>query len=201
MQLKHRGKSHWWLLDPDGRVIDLTLGPRETSKLPVPPRPAAALPLHAGRDLATGADDRGAGPGQAWLKSVRRSILGRRWSEAAWTDERLDDLADAIGNGFDRVDRRDSRASPGHDASFDHDDLPAQMGCPSASSASSPRSSRAAPDCNSFQSAHNRAQRGRSGLRPTAAPCGHSSSLPRGRCSNRGTTARRAKWSRKLQTQ
>src|SRR5438093_7833552 len=34
MQLKHRGKSHWWLLDPSGRVIDLALGPRETSKFP-----------------------------------------------------------------------------------------------------------------------------------------------------------------------
>jgi hypothetical protein len=34
MQLKHRGKSHWWLLDPDGRVIDLTLAPRETSSFP-----------------------------------------------------------------------------------------------------------------------------------------------------------------------
>src|SRR4051812_18202268 len=34
MQLKYRGKSHWWLLDPSGRVIDLTLGPRETSKFP-----------------------------------------------------------------------------------------------------------------------------------------------------------------------
>ncbi len=34
MQLKHRGKSHWWLLDPSGRVIDLTLGPRETSRFP-----------------------------------------------------------------------------------------------------------------------------------------------------------------------
>jgi hypothetical protein len=34
MQLRYRGKSHWWLLDPDGRVIDLTLGPRETSKFP-----------------------------------------------------------------------------------------------------------------------------------------------------------------------
>jgi hypothetical protein len=34
MQLKHRGKSHWWLLDPSGRVIDLTLGPRETSSFP-----------------------------------------------------------------------------------------------------------------------------------------------------------------------
>jgi hypothetical protein len=34
MQLKHRGKSHWWLLDPDGQVIDLTLGPRETSNFP-----------------------------------------------------------------------------------------------------------------------------------------------------------------------
>jgi hypothetical protein len=34
MQLKYRGKSHWWLLDPAGRVIDLTLGPRETSSFP-----------------------------------------------------------------------------------------------------------------------------------------------------------------------
>jgi hypothetical protein len=34
MQLKHRGKSHWWLLDPSGRVIDLTLAPRETSTFP-----------------------------------------------------------------------------------------------------------------------------------------------------------------------
>src|SRR5882757_1291396 len=34
MQLKYRGKSHWWLLDPDGRVIDLVLGPRETSSFP-----------------------------------------------------------------------------------------------------------------------------------------------------------------------
>jgi hypothetical protein len=34
MQLKYRGKSHWWLVDEDGRVIDLTLGPRETSTFP-----------------------------------------------------------------------------------------------------------------------------------------------------------------------
>ncbi len=34
MQLKYRGKSHWWLVNPDGRVIDLTLGPRETSSFP-----------------------------------------------------------------------------------------------------------------------------------------------------------------------
>ncbi len=34
MQLKRRGKSHWWLLDPDGRVIDLTLGPRKKSDFP-----------------------------------------------------------------------------------------------------------------------------------------------------------------------
>jgi len=34
MQLKHRGKSHWWLLDARGRVIDLTLGHRETSRFP-----------------------------------------------------------------------------------------------------------------------------------------------------------------------
>jgi hypothetical protein len=34
VQLRHRGKSHWWLLDPSGRVIDLTIGPRETSSFP-----------------------------------------------------------------------------------------------------------------------------------------------------------------------
>ena len=34
MQLKYRGKSHWWLLDPAGRVVDLTLAPRETSSFP-----------------------------------------------------------------------------------------------------------------------------------------------------------------------
>src|SRR5436853_5398301 len=34
MQLRHRGKSHWWLLDYSGRVIDLTLAPREPSTFP-----------------------------------------------------------------------------------------------------------------------------------------------------------------------
>ena len=34
MHLKYRGKSHWWLIDPQGRVIDLTLAPRETSSFP-----------------------------------------------------------------------------------------------------------------------------------------------------------------------
>jgi hypothetical protein len=34
MHLKYRGKSHWWLVDSEGRVIDLTLGPRETSSFP-----------------------------------------------------------------------------------------------------------------------------------------------------------------------
>ena len=34
VHLKRRGKSHWWLVDEDGRVIDLTLGPRETSDFP-----------------------------------------------------------------------------------------------------------------------------------------------------------------------
>jgi hypothetical protein len=34
MHLKHRGKSHWWLLDPSGGVIDLTLGPRVASSFP-----------------------------------------------------------------------------------------------------------------------------------------------------------------------
>ena len=34
VHLKHRGKSHWWLVDSEGRVIDLTLAPRETSSFP-----------------------------------------------------------------------------------------------------------------------------------------------------------------------
>ena len=34
VHLKYRGKSHWWLLDSEGRVIDLTLAPRETSSFP-----------------------------------------------------------------------------------------------------------------------------------------------------------------------
>jgi hypothetical protein len=34
MHLKHRGKSHWWLEDSRGLVIDLTLAPRETSDFP-----------------------------------------------------------------------------------------------------------------------------------------------------------------------
>jgi hypothetical protein len=34
MHLKHRGRSHWWLVDGDGQVIDLTLGPREASSFP-----------------------------------------------------------------------------------------------------------------------------------------------------------------------
>jgi hypothetical protein len=34
MQLKYRGKSHWWLVDSEDRVIDLTLAPRETSNFP-----------------------------------------------------------------------------------------------------------------------------------------------------------------------
>ena len=34
MQLRYRGKSRWWLLDSGGQVIDLALGPRETSKFP-----------------------------------------------------------------------------------------------------------------------------------------------------------------------
>ena len=33
-QLKYRGRSHWWLLDKRGRVIDMTLGPREASSFP-----------------------------------------------------------------------------------------------------------------------------------------------------------------------
>jgi hypothetical protein len=34
VHLKRRGKSHWWLVDENGRVIDLTLAPRETSDYP-----------------------------------------------------------------------------------------------------------------------------------------------------------------------
>ena len=34
IQLKRRSKSHWWLVDGEGRVIDLTLGPRESSSFP-----------------------------------------------------------------------------------------------------------------------------------------------------------------------
>jgi hypothetical protein len=34
MHLKRRGASHWWLVDGDGRVIDLTLAPRERSEFP-----------------------------------------------------------------------------------------------------------------------------------------------------------------------
>ena len=34
VQHKHRGKSHWWLVDDSGRVIDLTLAPRESSSFP-----------------------------------------------------------------------------------------------------------------------------------------------------------------------
>ncbi len=34
MQLKRRGKSHWWLEDDSGRVIDLVLAPRESSDFP-----------------------------------------------------------------------------------------------------------------------------------------------------------------------
>ena len=34
MHLKHRGKSHWWLENSEGGVVDLTLAPRETSDFP-----------------------------------------------------------------------------------------------------------------------------------------------------------------------
>ena len=34
MQLKYRGRSHWWLVDSQGRVVDMVLGSRETSKFP-----------------------------------------------------------------------------------------------------------------------------------------------------------------------
>jgi hypothetical protein len=32
--LKHRGKSHWWLTNADGHIIDLTLATREKSDFP-----------------------------------------------------------------------------------------------------------------------------------------------------------------------
>ena len=34
MHLKYRGRSHWWLVGSDGRVIDLTLAARESSDFP-----------------------------------------------------------------------------------------------------------------------------------------------------------------------
>ena len=34
VQLKRRGRSHWWLIDESGRVIDLALAPRESSDFP-----------------------------------------------------------------------------------------------------------------------------------------------------------------------
>lgn len=34
MQLKHRGRSHWWLVNDADQVIDLTLAPREASSFP-----------------------------------------------------------------------------------------------------------------------------------------------------------------------
>ena len=34
VQHRYRGRSHWWLVDGDGHVIDLVLGPRESSKFP-----------------------------------------------------------------------------------------------------------------------------------------------------------------------
>jgi hypothetical protein len=52
MQLRHRGKSHWWLLDKDGRVIDLTLAPREASSFPYhrgDPRPFRYTPTGRSR--------------------------------------------------------------------------------------------------------------------------------------------------------
>jgi hypothetical protein len=34
VHLKYRGRSHWWLVDSEDLVIDLTLGPRETWDFP-----------------------------------------------------------------------------------------------------------------------------------------------------------------------
>ena len=73
MQLKHRGKSHWWLLDPSGRVIDLTLAPRETSSFPYQRGQRRTIPLHAGRDLAPRPDRRGAGQSRPLVRPRRGS--------------------------------------------------------------------------------------------------------------------------------
>ena len=82
MQLKHRGKSHWWLLDANGRVIDLVLG-RARPRSPIH-RGRCRLPLHPGRICG----------GRRWSWSASRpsvaeerppSILGQQWSEAAGT--------------------------------------------------------------------------------------------------------------------
>jgi hypothetical protein len=56
VQLRHRGKSHWWLLDGQGRVIDLTLSPRETSDFPYHrgrPRPFRHTPAGISRRAQT----------------------------------------------------------------------------------------------------------------------------------------------------
>ena len=75
MQLKYRGKSHWWLVDSSGRVIDLTLGPPRDLQLPVPARHAPPFPLHAGGYLAAGADGRRAGASSSRLIALSPSIL------------------------------------------------------------------------------------------------------------------------------
>jgi hypothetical protein len=51
-QLRHRGNSHWWLLDDRGRVIDMTLAPREGSDFPYQrgrPRPFRHTPAGISR--------------------------------------------------------------------------------------------------------------------------------------------------------
>ena len=120
MQLKHRGKSHWWLLDAGGRVNDLTLGARENSKLPVSPRPPA--PSATPRPGSRGAP-RPWWSGSWALVAERKpgDYSGMDMERSRWTDERLDDLAGAIGNRFDQVDNRFDRvdrelrpSSPGH---------------------------------------------------------------------------------------
>src|SRR5262249_20139119 len=34
MHLRYRGKSHWWLIDKDGRVVDLTTSSRDRPTFP-----------------------------------------------------------------------------------------------------------------------------------------------------------------------
>ena len=106
MQLKHRGKSHWWLLDPAGRVVDLTLGPRETSKLPVPPRQAPPVPLHARPGSRGGRRRSWSGSAPPVAEGHPGDYSGMAMERSRWTDERLDDLAGGIGNRFDQVDKR-----------------------------------------------------------------------------------------------
>jgi hypothetical protein len=66
MHLTYRGKSHWWLVDNDDRVIDLTLAPRETSSFPYhrgKRRPFRHTPAGLSRRAATIVERVKAAPG------------------------------------------------------------------------------------------------------------------------------------------